>query len=374
MSTIYDALDPSVKARAAPKRRAVGGERIDSEATLERSSGAAAPVTIADSADLLAPAIARLEAAGVSVAIAPAGSDAASAARLAADSEVAIIGLLPFGAEEISGLRSTGLLIRAGIGYDIIDVDAASARRIWVANVPDYCVDEVADHTLMLLLAAARRLPTVATAWRTAGRWVVTDLLPEIHRVRGRRLGVIGLGRIGRAVAVRARALGLDVVGSDPLVPDDLAREAGVQLVDLDELVATSDIVTLHCPLTPGTHHLIDDRRLAASARGLILINASRGGLVDLDALDAAIASGHVAAAALDVLEGEPDPALDHPLFERPEVLVTPHVAWYSIEARRDLALLAADEALRFLRGERPRNVVNPDARGAPSPGTLSGH
>src|SRR5439155_14025584 len=142
-----------------------------------------------------------------------------------------------------------------GIGYDIIDVDAASARRIWVANVPDYCVDEVADHTLMLLLAAARRLPTVATAWRTVGRWVVTDLLPEIHRVRGRRLGVIGLGRIGRAVAVRARALGLDVVGSDPLVPDDLPREAGVQLVDLDELVATSDIVTLHCPLTPGTHH-----------------------------------------------------------------------------------------------------------------------
>jgi phosphoglycerate dehydrogenase-like enzyme len=121
----------------------------------------------------------------------------------------------------------------------------------------------------------------------------------------------------------------------------------------------------LHCPLTPETHHLVDSRRLAGARTGLILLNTSRGGLVDLDALDAAIESGRVAAAALDVLDGEPAPRLDHPLLGRAEVLVTPHVAWYSLEARRDLATLAADEALRFLGGERPRNVVNPDARQA---------
>jgi D-3-phosphoglycerate dehydrogenase len=190
-------------------------------------------------------------------------------------------------------------------------------------------------------------------------------MLPEIHRVRGRRLGVVGLGRIGRAVAARALAFGLEVVGFDPLVSDERVREAGVTRVGPDELFATSDVIALHCPLTPENHHLVDGRRLAGAKSGLILLNTSRGGLVDLDALDAAFASGRVAAAALDVLDGEPAPPLDHPLLSRPEVLITPHVAWYSLEARRDLATLAADEALRFLRGERPRNVVNPEARQA---------
>jgi D-3-phosphoglycerate dehydrogenase / 2-oxoglutarate reductase len=321
-------------------------------------------VAITDAAGLLQPAIERLEAAGERVRVLPAGLDSAEAARRSADVEVAIVGLLPFGAAEIARLERTGLLIRAGIGYDIIDVEAASARGIWVANVPDYCVDEVADHTLLLLLAAARRLITVASAWRSAGRWIVSDLLPEVHRLRGRRLGVVGLGRIGRGVAARARGFGLDVVGFDPLVGDGDARDAGLTRVGLDELFASSDIVTLHCPLTPATHHLVDARRLAGR-NGLILLNTSRGGLVDLDALDAAIVSGRVAAAALDVLDGEPAPRLDHPLLSRPEVLVTPHVAWYSLEARRDLATLAADEALRYLRGERPRNVVNPAVRQA---------
>lgn len=329
------------------------------------SADARARVVITDAADLLQPAVERLEEAGERVLVLPAGLDSAEAARRTADAEVAIIGLLSFREAEIAGLDRTGLLIRAGIGYDIIDVDAATARGIWVANVPDYCVDEVADHTLLLLLAAARRLPTVVSAWQSTGRWLVSDMLPEIHRVRGRRLGVVGLGRIGRAVAARAQAFGMEVVGFDPLISDHRAREVGVTRVGLDELFATSDVIALHCPLTPENHHLVDGRRLAGAKSGLILLNTSRGGLVDLDALDAAMASGRVAAAALDVLDGEPAPPLDHPLLSRPEVLVTPHVAWYSLEARRDLATLAADEALRFLRGERPRNVVNPDARKA---------
>ncbi len=154
---------------------------------------------------------------------------------------------------EIAALQRTGLLIRAGIGYDIIHVEAATSRGIWVANVPDFCVDEVADHTTLLLLAAARRLVTVASVWRSAERWLVSDLLPDIHRLRGRRLGVVGLGRIGRAVAARAQALGLEVVGFDPLLPAAVAAQAGVTLIELDELFATSDMVTLHCPLTPQT-------------------------------------------------------------------------------------------------------------------------
>lgn len=330
------------------------------------SADARERVVVTDAAELLRPAVDRLEAAGQRVRVLPPGLDSAEAARRSADVDVALIGVLPFGAAQIAALHRTGLLIRAGIGYDIIDVEAATSRGIWVANVPDFCVDEVADHTTLLLLAAARRLVTVASVWRSAGRWLVSDLLPEIHRVRGRRLGVVGLGRIGRAVAARAQAFGLEVVGFDPVLAAGVAVESGVARVGLDELFATSDFVTLHCPLTPETRHLVDSRRLAATPTGLILLNTSRGGLVDLDALEAAIVSGHVAAAALDVLDGEPAPPLDHPLLSRPEVLVTPHVAWYSMEARRDLAIHAADEALRYLRGERPRNLVNPDARQAP--------
>jgi D-3-phosphoglycerate dehydrogenase / 2-oxoglutarate reductase len=320
-------------------------------------------VTITDSHDLLAPGIERLRQAGVEVQVLPEGISPADAAAAAADSPVVIDGVLRFGPAEVGRLRATRLVIRAGIGYDLIDVPTATARGIWVANVPDYCIDEVADHTLLLLLAATRRLDALAGLWREHRRWLVYEHLPVVHRPAARTLGVIGLGRIGSAVARRAGAFGWRILGHDAALPDDTVRARGADPVSLDRLFAESDAITLHCPLTPGTHHLVGEERLAQARRGLIVVNTSRGGLVDIDALDAALESGQVGAAGLDVLEDEPTPRLDHPVLQRPNVFVTSHVAWYSVEARRELALLCAEEALRVLDGGQPRNAVNLDAR-----------
>lgn len=322
-------------------------------------------VVVTDSEALLQPGIDLLRDRGVEVEILRPGLSGIEAAAIVADYPAAIVGLLPFRAAEIAALRATGVLVRAGIGYDIIDVDAATAAGIWVVNVPDYCVDEVADHTILLLLSAWRRVTELERVWH-AGAWVAPDLVPPVNRVRGRRLGVVGFGRIGRAVAHRARAFGFEVVAHDPALADDILRSMDVEPIGMDELFETSDAVTLHCPITPATAHLVDAGRLARVRPGLVLVNTSRGGLVDLAALDDALEDGRVAAVGLDVLEDEPNPDLSRALFSRSNVLLTPHLAWYSLESRRDLALKAAEEAYRFISGEAPRNVINPAARQAP--------
>ena len=320
------------------------------------STGRRALVT--DAGAVLAAVVTHLEQAGVAVTVLEPGATSAEAAARAADVPVVIIGLLPFGADEIAALRETRLLIRAGIGYDIVDVDAATGAGIWVANVPDFCVDEVADHTMLLLAAAMRRLPSSLDMWRAAGRWAVIPDLPPMHRMRGRRLGLVGLGRIGRQVAARARGFGWEVVAHDPFVAAGSATD--VEFVPLDELLGTCDAISLHCPLTPETEHLLDAARLDLLRDGTVVVNTSRGGLVDLDALHDAVVRGKVGVAALDVLDGEPLPDLDHPLLALDNVIVTPHVAWFSADAQVELARATADEALRFFDGERPRNLINP--------------
>jgi D-3-phosphoglycerate dehydrogenase len=316
-------------------------------------------VTITDSAELLAPATERLRAAGVDVRVVPDGTRPADAAEAAADASVVIDGVLAFREPEIDRLASARLIVRAGIGYDLIDVPAATARGIWVANVPDYCADEVADHTLLLLLACARRLDALGTAWRDAGRWLAYDRLPPVRRPSAQVLGVVGMGRIGARVAARARAFGWQVIGQDAVLSTDDIRARGAEPVGLDELFARADAIALHCPLTPETHHLVDRERLATTRPGVVIVNTSRGGLIDIGALDEALASGHVAAAGLDVLEDEPNVDLAQPVLGRPNVVATGHTAWYSLDARRELALLCADEALRVLDGGEPRNAVN---------------
>lgn len=320
---------------------------------------------VTDAGAVLAAVVGHLEERSVAVRVLEPGATAAEAAAAAAGMPVVIVGMLPFGAADIALLQGTELLIRAGIGYDMVDVDAATAAGIWVANVPDFCVDEVADHTMLLLGAAMRRLPSALGLWRSTGTWNVTAQLPAMHRMRGRRLGLVGLGRIGRQVAVRAASFGWEVVAHDPEVTGRGETLDGIGLIGLDELIATSDALSLHCPLTPDTHHLIDAARLATAKDGVVVVNTSRGGLVDLDALDAAIVAGKVSVAALDVIDGEPQPDLGHPLLARASVIVTSHVAWYSVEAQVELARNTANEALRYFDGERPRNLVNPEARTA---------
>ncbi len=318
---------------------------------------------VTDAAEILAPAVEHLEAASVKVHVLDAGVTPAEAAARAAQIPVVIIGGMHFFSAEISKLKETGLLIRAGIGYDVIDVEAATAAGIWVANVPDFCVDEVADHTMLLMLSAMRRLPECMTTWRQKRSWHVTATLPAMRRLNGRRLGIVGFGRIGRSVARRAASFGLEVVTFDPFLPPQQHQAVGTTSVDLQELLATSDIVSLHCPLTEETHHLLDARSFETARKGVVILNTSRGGLVDLDALDEAIESGSVSYAALDVLDGEPDPDLDHPILSRPNVLVTSHTAWFSEDASHELAINTAKEAIRYLDGQLPKNLVNPEAR-----------
>lgn len=315
-------------------------------------------VTVTDSLDLLAPGVDLLRSEGIDVLELPPGIDSLDAAAQASRSDALIVGVLPVGKPSLEILAGgpAKLIVRAGIGYDNVDVVEAREKGIRVSNVPDYCTDEVADHTLLMLLAAERRLVTVRELGRAS--WDVARHLPAVHRLRGRTLGLVGFGRIGQQVAQRATAFGYRVIAADPAIDDETFAANSVTRVSIDELFATADAVSLHCPLSAETNRLVGAQRLAAMRPGGVLVNTSRGGLVDLDAVDRAIGAGTLGAVALDVLDGEPTPALDHALHQRPEVLITPHVAWYSLDARRELAIMSAEEVLRSLRGEPLRNAI----------------
>jgi D-3-phosphoglycerate dehydrogenase len=256
----------------------------------------------------------------------------------------------------IASLDRCRVIVRYGVGVDTIDIPAATEHGIWVCNVPDYGVDEVSDHAMTLLLAAARKLVPMANAVQ-GGEWDVT-LYKPIGRLRGRTLGLIGLGRIGSAVARKAQGFGLNVIAHDPYRPGEYFAERNVASVELDDLLARADFVSIHAPLTEETRHVIDQRALVAMKPSSYLINTARGGLVDGAALASALREGQIAGAGIDVLEREPIPA-DDPLLGLPNCIVTPHAAWYSEEAFRDLKTKAAEEAARVVQGERPRCPVN---------------
>jgi phosphoglycerate dehydrogenase-like enzyme len=249
-------------------------------------------------------------------------------------------------------------VIRAGVGFNNVDLDAASARGIVVCNVPDYGSEEVADHTIMLLLAVARRLIPSDAAIR-AGGWdyQVTAGAP---RLRGRTIGLVGCGRIGTATALRAKAFGLDVVFYDPYARPGYDKALGVRRVDrLEALLEQSDIVSLHCYLDAASFHLIDRRAFGLMRPGSILVNTARGPVVDQEALIEALDSGHLLGAGLDVVEREP--LDDDRLRQHPRVVLTPHSAFYSVEGFEELRRKAAEEARRFLLGETLRCPVNLD-------------
>jgi D-3-phosphoglycerate dehydrogenase / 2-oxoglutarate reductase len=248
------------------------------------------------------------------------------------------------------------VVARYGIGYDNIPMATATRLGMVVTNVPDYCLDEVADHAMALLLAMARRVAQMDRDVR-AGAWKVPG--SGIHRLAGRRLALIGVGRIGRRVAGRAQAFGLEVVAYDPFV--QIRDLPGVTRADsVEEAVADADVISLHAPLTAENHHLIGPSTIARMRRTPIIVNTSRGGLVDLQAVTEALDDGRLSGVALDVTEPEPLPA-DHPLRSHPLALVTPHASFYSAEAQDELQLRVAEEIARSLQGEPPRSPVNPD-------------
>ncbi len=255
---------------------------------------------------------------------------------------------------------------RFGVGVDNIAVDTATELGMAVTYVPDYCVDEVSDHVLALLLAWNRRIALLDRSVRTTG-WGSVPLTMRMMRLRGKTLGVIGFGRIGRSVAEKARAFGFEVLASDPIVSADDVAEQGGRLVDLDTLLAQSDFVTLHAPLTPDTTNMVGARELSLMKPDAFLINCARGPLIDEAALYEGLKAGIIAGAGLDVMvEAEPPP--DTPLLGLDNVIVTPHVAFFSQEATLELEQRAALEVARVLTGRMPDNLVNPAVLSHPNP------
>ncbi len=297
--------------------------------------------------------IALLDTVGARFELRPCRGRAAAAIEAVRDAAVALVRESPVPRAAIEAMVQGRAVIRYGIGVDNIDQLAARERHIFVANVPDYGIDEVATQTVALALAVVRRLRQHDAEVR-AGRWS-TGVLAPMHRLRGRTLGLVGFGRIARMTLAMFSGFGFaHVLAHDPVttLPSD------VQAASIDEICREADIISLHAPFNAQTRHLIDARRIALMRPTALLVNTARGGLVDLDALAAALADGRLAGAGLDVFEREP-PDPQHPLFSLPNVVVTNHIGWYSEESMRDVQRKAAEEAVRVLQGQTPNHWLN---------------
>jgi D-3-phosphoglycerate dehydrogenase len=259
-------------------------------------------------------------------------------------------------AEIINSMERCKIISRSGTGLDTIDIPAATARGIWVTYVPDYSIDEVSAHSIALILSLARGIPFLSQATRN-GVWNSAAWGP-IYRLKDQTLGVLGLGRIGQATAEKGRGLGLNVIAYDPYGSQEIADKLGVRLVDLDTVARESDYISLHSPLLDSTRHIINADFLSKMKRTAYIVNAARGPLIDEDALLAAVRSGQIAGAGLDVLSTEPiDP--NSPLLKEDRILVTPHAAWYSEEAKLDMRTRSSEEVVRVLSGQPPRAPAN---------------
>ena len=261
--------------------------------------------------------------------------------------------------EVLAAMPACKVVARVGTGLDSIDLDEAARRGVQVTYVADYSVDEVSTHAIALVLAWARRIPQYLDLVR-AGQWNSVGA-GTIRRLSEQTLGVAGFGRIGQAAAAKGRGLGLRVLVCDPYRSDEDIRTAGYEPARWDRLLAESDFISLHVPLTPDSERLIDEAALRAMKPTAVLVNTARGALVDEAALAAAIGAGEIAGAALDVLAAEP-PAADSPLLADPRVLITPHGAWYSTEAQHDVAVRACEDVQRVLSGQPPRSPANSPA------------
>jgi D-3-phosphoglycerate dehydrogenase/C-terminal binding protein len=270
--------------------------------------------------------------------------------------------------ETVARLKHCKLIVRCGVGFDNVDRTFARGRGIPVANVPDYGTEEVADSAIGLMLSLTRGINFLNNRLqRQAGPWTYTPAAPLL-RLRGRVFGVVGLGRIGTAAAVRAKALGMDVAFYDPHKQDGYDKAIGVRRVEqLDELLRQSFVLSVHCPLTDETRHIIDARAIALMPDGSYLVNTARGATVDAAAIPAAIASGKLAGAGIDVLPFEPPPD-DQPLLvawrdpahaAHDRVIINPHSAFYAEEGLLDMRAKGATACRRALLGEPLRNVVN---------------
>jgi D-3-phosphoglycerate dehydrogenase / 2-oxoglutarate reductase len=276
---------------------------------------------------------------------------------VARDADAVLVTYAKLPGELLRALTRCKAIGRFGLGVDNIDVKAAAKLGITVTYVPDYCMHEVSDHAMALILALARKVP-FSNKLVQAGRWEMPAVVP-IHRLAGRVLGLVGFGNIPRTLTPKAKAFGLTVVACDPFVAGEALAAAGVEAVSFDQLLAISDFVSVHAPLTPATRGLFNAEAFRKMKKGAILINTARGPLVDEAALIAALDAGQLGAAALDVVEVEPL-TRDSRLIGRDNLILTPHTGFYSVEALEELQTKCAADVARVLCGEPPVYPVKP--------------
>ena len=272
------------------------------------------------------------------------------------DADALIVQWAPVNAAVIDALKQCRVIVRYGIGVDNVDLAAAAARKIPVCNVPDYCIDEVADHSLALALALARQVPQTDAVVR-AGTWKITPP-NSIPAFRETTFATAGFGRIARAVLDRARPFGFRLAAYDPFVDQAAFAQAGVRKLEREELFREAGILSLHLPFSAETKHFVGKAQLDVMRKEAVIVNTARGGLIDTAALAVALAAKQIGGAGIDVFETEPL-ATDHPLRQAPNAILTSHTAWYSGGSIPVLQRKAAEEAVRGLRGEPLLNVVN---------------
>ena len=274
--------------------------------------------------------------------------------RTTKDADAILTAVVPVDANLVANLQKCRVIVRLGVGYEMVDVERCRKKGIQVCNVPDYGTEEVANHAIALLFSVHRRILSYDRNVRNR-QW--GHVLPwPIHRLSTLRVGVVGLGRIGSSFARSIKGFVRDVVGFDPFLAADQLGASNVQKMSLESLFETSDIISLHLPLSEKTHHLVSAETIALMERRPIIINVSRGGLVDGAALTHALEMGELSGAGIDVFEDEPN--VPEELRRLDNIVLTPHVAWYSEEAELQLRRSSIEEVLRVLAGQSPRNPV----------------
>jgi D-3-phosphoglycerate dehydrogenase / 2-oxoglutarate reductase len=279
----------------------------------------------------------------------------------AKDADALINQYAPITRKVIENLERCKVISRYGVGYNTIDVEAATEKGIIVGNVTDYCIDEVSDHALSLLLSSARKVTQLDHEVKK-GNWNYKTGIP-IFRLRGRTLGLVGLGNIPQSVARKAQVFGLNVVAYDPFVPEEVAKELNVELLSLDALCERSDFISVHAPLNQHTEGMISHEQFNKMRKETFIINTARGPVIDEGALIAALQAGKIAGAALDVVVQEPIDR-DNPLLQMEHVILNPHIAWYSEESEAELKRKVAQNVADVLTGYYPTYLVNKGVKG----------
>ena len=276
------------------------------------------------------------------------------------DADIIVVNMVPMTDSILSKLKNCRLIIRHGIGYDNVDVNACTRFGIQFAFQPDYCKEDVAEHAIALVFACARKVVSsrkILDKSSQAGQWDFTGLFP-MYRLHGKTLGIIGVGRIGSRVYRKLKHFGFRILGCDPYLSEEQIKELGIDIVPRDQVLRESDYITVHTPLTEETFHLINKEALAKMKPTAYLVNTSRGPMVDVNDLAEAIANKTIAGAAIDVYDKEP-PSPDYPLFGFENVILTPHIAWASVEAGWEIRKSILNDIISSAEGGNARCVIN---------------